>query len=278
MPSRVQTITDAISIFDNAEYPNGLNPATAWLGIYQTLLWYEPVNWVGFSQLPHIIDANQLRPASPQLQRTWTRPNRWQRCAASVAEYLAQHLNCTVADVPDKVDRLMKHLSYAGMQRQNSLGIGFAGLVMHILRKFGSAAIEYETEVHATTLFPDISLAGRSTASRGDLIARVEGVPRATISAKWSVRHDRVNDVTNECASYKDAYNQKYGYTGKPLFYFVVTNEFEPARLTKMLSDPCADGVVHVHKDAVTQVCGMNGRLEDLMDIKDLIQATERWL
>ncbi len=278
MPSRLQTIIDAISIFEKAEYPSGLTPGTAWLGIYQALMWYEPVNWVGYSQLPHIIDANQLRPASPQLQRTWTRPNRWQTCAAAVAEYIAQHLNCAVTDVPDKVDLLMKHLSYAGMQRQNSLGIGFAGLVMHTLRKFGSPSVDYETEVYATTLFPGIALAGRSTASRGDLIVRVGGIPRAIISAKWSVRHDRVNDVTNECSSYKAAYNQAHGSTGKPLFYFVVTNEFEPARLTKMLSDPCADGVVHVHKAAVTKVCGMNGRLQGLLDLQDLIQRTTLWL
>lgn len=59
MPTREQTVADAIAIFENAEYPLGLTPSTAWLGIYQALLWYEPVNWVGFSDLPHIIDADK---------------------------------------------------------------------------------------------------------------------------------------------------------------------------------------------------------------------------
>src|SRR5438874_12939155 len=138
MPTREQTIRDAITLFEGAEYPIGLTAATAWHGIYQTLLWYEPVNWLGFTALPHIIDANELRPASPQLQHTWLRPSRWQVYAAAVEEYLARQLICPVIDVPQKVDLLMKHLSYAGMQRQNSLGIGFAGLVMHILKKFGA--------------------------------------------------------------------------------------------------------------------------------------------
>jgi hypothetical protein len=287
MPTRAQTIADAIAIFESAEYPPGLTPATAWLGIYQTLMWYEPVNWLGFTALPHIIDANQLRPASPQQQRTWTRPNRWQACAMAVAEYLAGQLDCLVSEVPDKVDLLMKHLDYSGMQRQNSLGIAFAGLIKHTLERFGAPALSYETEFYAGPLFAGVSLLGRSTASRGDLIARVDGVPRAIMSAKWSVRHDRVNDVTNECSAYKTAYKTAYlaaqqargveVSSSYSLLFYVITNEYDPSRLTKMLNDPCADGVVHVHKAAVTEVCGMNGRLEKLMDIEDLIRATRTW-
>ena len=55
MPSREQTVRDAIRIFEHADSPFGLTAVTAWLGIYQTLLWYEPVNWVGLTQLPPII-------------------------------------------------------------------------------------------------------------------------------------------------------------------------------------------------------------------------------
>lgn len=44
MPSRQQTIADAVQIFVNARYPAGLNATVARLGFYQTLLWYEPVH------------------------------------------------------------------------------------------------------------------------------------------------------------------------------------------------------------------------------------------
>src|SRR5262245_54589155 len=88
MPSREQTGRDAIRIFEHADYPSGLSAATAWLGFYQTLLWYEPVNWVGFTELPHIIEANNLRPSSPAEKRTWTRPNAWQRRAQALNIYL----------------------------------------------------------------------------------------------------------------------------------------------------------------------------------------------
>jgi hypothetical protein len=62
MPSRAQTIRDAIEIFENANYPTGLTPSTAWLGIYQTLLWYEPVNWVGFKEEAHRLSPHPHLP------------------------------------------------------------------------------------------------------------------------------------------------------------------------------------------------------------------------
>jgi hypothetical protein len=51
MPTREQTIADAIRVFENATFPPGLSPATAWLGIYQALLWYEPVNLMDLADL-----------------------------------------------------------------------------------------------------------------------------------------------------------------------------------------------------------------------------------
>ena len=132
MPTREQTIVDAARIFEHAEYPTGLNATTAWLGIYQALLWYVPVNWVGFKDLPHIIDADKLRPAKAANKRTWTSPNAWQRRAAAIGAYLAEQLKCPVDNIPGKIDLLMKHPDYEEMQRQNTLGIAFAGLVEHV--------------------------------------------------------------------------------------------------------------------------------------------------
>lgn len=86
----------------------------------------------------------------------------------------------------------------------------------------------------------------------------------------YSVRHDRVNDVTSECPTYKQAFDLVYGsQSNAPMKFYVVTNEYDPARLSKMIDDHCIDGVVHVHKDAVTKVCGLNGRLEELIDLAD---------
>jgi hypothetical protein len=34
-----------------------------------------------------------------------------------------------------------------------------------------------------------------------DVLALKAGKPRAVISCKWSIRHDRISDPTNECTS-----------------------------------------------------------------------------
>jgi len=278
MPTREQTIADAVRVFENAVYPSGLRPETAWLGVYQALLWYEPVNWAGYTDLPHIIDADKLRPASPAKKRKWTKPNAWQRRAQLVSEYLAQQLGCAMHDLLDKTDLLMKQPDYEGMQRQNSLGTAFIGLGKHILERFGSGAVSYESEIEADLLFPGITFPGRSGTPRIDLLVKRSDIPIAVISAKWSVRHDRLSDITNECPVYKAAYTRIYRQERHAqLLYYVLTNEYDPARLNKILDDSCVDGVVHVHKTAVVDVCRLNGRLTRLMDLVDLVNATFTW-
>ncbi len=278
MPTREQIIADAIAVFEHAEYPVGLNASSAWLGIYQTLLWYESVNWVGFVDLPHIIDADKLRPSSPAKQRTWTRPSAWQERAWAVSAHLAEQLGCPVEEAQSKTDLLMKQPQYTEMQRQNPLGIAFGGLIKHVLERFGSSAVSYDTEVEAASVFPGITFPGRSGTPRIDLLARRDNLPRTIMSAKWSVRHDRLSDITNECPVYKAAYERIYRQSRREhVLYYVLTNEFDPSRLIKMLDDTCVDGVVHVHKAAVVEVCALNGRLSKLLDLTDLISATASW-
>lgn len=278
MTSSRGPVADPIAVFEGAEYPSGLNAETAWLGIYQTLMWYEPVNWVQIIELPHIIDADKLRPSYPPAAGSWLMPNIWQTRAQNVAEYLAQQLGCPVESVSGKVDLLMKLPVYKGRQRQNPLGNAFVRLLRHVLERFGSTALQYATEVKAATIFPGVTVPGRSDTPSIDILGSVEGVPRVVISAKWSLRHDRMNDITNECPVYKAADMRIYRHTSRSrLLYYVVTNEFDPARLGKMLSDSCIDGVVHVHKPAVVDVCKLNGRMDRLLDLSDLIEATATW-
>jgi hypothetical protein len=278
MPTREQTVNDAIKIFEGADYPTGLSATTSWLGIYQALLWCEPVNWVGFGELPHIIDADKLRPSSPAKRRKWNRPSVWQRRAQAVGERLSEELRSPIDDVSRRTDLLMKLPDYEGMQRQNTLGIAFVGLVKHILERFGSSGVSYEMETEAAAIFPGITFPGRSVTPRIDLLAKYDELPCAVISAKWSVRHDRLSDITNECPVYKAAYERIYRQSCRDhLLYYVLTNEYDPSRLNKMIDDTCVDGVVHVHKAAVVEVCGLDGRLTRLADLADFIGSTEEW-
>jgi hypothetical protein len=171
------------------------------------------------------------------------------------------------------VDLLLKHPSYIGFQRQNPLRAGFIGLVTHVLRTFGNPAIEYRNEVDATALFPGSRMTGRSESPSIDVLALKDGVLRTVISVKWSIRHDRISDITNECPVYKEA-ALKHGWS---LDFYAVTNEFDPARLHKALLDTCLNGLVHAHKENVIAVCGMNGRLGGMLDLKDLVALTNAW-
>ncbi len=271
MPTKQRTIDDAVRIVQDTRYPRGFSAQTAWLGIYQTLMWYEPVHVAGFKYLPHIIDADKLRPTDSR--KASANPTAWQRRAQAFEQYLAEQWNCRPSDVENRVDQLLRMPSYLGLQRQNSLGIAFPGVVKFILERFGNPAVVYELEADARTIFPGISMPGRSVKPTIDILAKKGGMPVAIISTKWSVRHDRINDITNECPIYKAAAMR----SRIRLAYYVVTNEFDPARLSKILDDDCIDRLVHVHKEAVTVAAGLDGRLSNMLDLADLVAITAHW-
>jgi len=274
MPTRDQTISDAIRIFSNAHYPNGLSLDNAWMGIYQTLLWFEPIHHLGFEYLPHIIDADKLRPSSPSRSEGWKRPKAWQKRADAIRHYLSEQLELDVSIIHNHFDGLMREPDYRGMQRQNTLGIAFSGLIRHIFKQFGNTALTFELEQDAARIFAGIAFPGRSSAPRIDILGLRNDMPGLVISAKWSVRHDRLNDITNECPVYKAAYERIYRSRERAhLRYYVVTNEFDPSRLNKMLDDTCIDGVIHAHKNGVANVCRLDGRLDRLIDLTTFVNS-----
>jgi hypothetical protein len=261
----------ALTCFQNAKYPDGLNGISAWLGIYQVLLWYEKIGLEGISYLPHIIDADKLRPPSYRSSKPGV--SVWQQRALATDKYLAQTLNCQPEEVRGNVDLLMNNPVYRGVQRQNPLGIAFPALVCYILSTFGNSSVSYELEVPAQSVFPGIIVPGRSKNPRIDIVVRNQNHTKAVISCKWSLRHDRLNDISNECPAYKQAAS----WTRTNIEYYVITNEYDPARLNKLLSDSCVDALVHVHKYLPINVCGLNSRLVNMLDLVDLINKSKTW-
>ena len=101
------------------------------------------------------------------------------------------------------------------------------------------------------------------------------------MSCKWSYKHDRISDPTNECQQYKSAAIQQQLMD---LEMYVVTSEMSVSRLDKVLNQPCIDGLVHVHLPAVEQAepyskdmkaAMSNGRL---MDLVDFVTLTHGWI
>ncbi len=156
-------------------------------------------------------------------------------------------------------------------------------LIVEVLRRWGDDRFEYREEAKATEFYPGIEMPGRSAVPHIDVVAisKKRRTPKAVISCKWGIRHDRISDPTNECAQYKRASIQLQEMN---LLYFVVTNEVSGQRLDKVLNQPCVDGLVHVSLGFVNEV---NGGLTDFMtaakaasrmlDLKEFVQSTYTW-
>ncbi len=217
------------------------NPQDFWKGIYSLLLWYE-------HGVPHIIDANDLQKQS------------WKDKAKHVEQALAEAFNCQPAQVKSQVDRLLRNPRFRGQQRQNPLGTGFSASLVYYLRRTSDPDFEFIPEaLVGKQVFLKVSSPPRQ---RVDIAVKRRGREFAIISAKWSIRHDRMKDWLDECDFYKTRAALPY--------YFVVTNEYGPARLKKVLDNQCKSGFFHVNRELVLEVHGGNGRLEGLEDLTAL--------
>lgn len=225
-----------IDEFDASIWPAG-SPTLpdAWLGIYQVLLYYE--DELG---LLHINDKSVLR------------KSRWRLSALRAEQHLAARLGITSNELPNRVDRMMRLPRWQGQQRHNPLGHGLRTLSAEILDRFGPQGLQYHQEPFADDWFPGIQLPGRSRRARIDVLITEAGKPKDILSCKWSIRHDRISDPTNECTQYKAAAQQQQA----PLRFHVLTNEFDLPRLEKVIDQYCVDGLVHVSSEMLKAVHG----------------------
>ncbi len=267
MSPRSRTVSVALEILESSLNDYGHSLDRAWLSLYETLLWYVPVN--SERSLPHIIDANNLR-----LSVEGKGSKKWIQRAHRFNDYLAKEMGISPDKVPERVDKLMNHEKLVGMQRQNPLGTAFIGIIEYLIERFGDQSLRSEIEADATSVFPGLPLYGRSSNPRIDLVFKRDKKIVSICSLKWSIRHDRLNDVTGECETYKKACSQLYAYTP---YFFSITNEFSPSRLQKLIEYPCIDGVVHIHKNAVVDVCGLDGRLTELIDLAEFVTSSFEW-
>jgi hypothetical protein len=257
-----------VEAFDNAKYPSGvgLTLDTAWLGVYQVLWWYDTSTGV-----LHLREANDL--AKPI----------WQRRAANLEAYIANAIGILPSQLKDHVDLMMKLPRWEGMQRNNPLGNGLRILFSELCERYGNPAFSYPEEEDANLWFPGITMPGRSRRPKVDVAAirKSNGKAKAVLSCKWSYKHDRISDPTNECVQYKAAAVQQQIMDLK---YYVLTNELSVSRLDKVIEQPCVDGLVHVHLPSVAEA-GVPSELMAhavatgrLVDMADFIRDTARWL
>jgi len=213
----------------------------AWVAIYRLLLDY-------IYDVPRITDSNRLKRGI------------WRERAKFVERALAEAMRCGNREVKNYLDFFMHQFYPPGTQRMNPIGIAFACAVTYLVQRFGIGSYEWKMEAEiGTEVFPNLRSFRRK---RIDIVGFYRGSPITAISSKWGIRHDRVRDVQEEADTYKQVIPS--------LKFFVVTNEFDSARLQKVLTYPTVDGVFHVRRDLVWQVYG--GVTKELSDLKDLTE------
>lgn len=240
MPSRDEYEAELRQI----QEPYLSDPDRAWLGFYRALLWFE-------HEVPHIIDGDKLVKGT------------WRARAERVWAYVADQMGCSVQELEEQVDRLVKSPIFSKPpQRHNPLGIGFVSSLFIALGRFAGEGFEFfPEEAIGQRVFTGIR---ESPRSRPDIVVVREGRELSVISAKWSIRHDRLKDVIDEAGYFKTLMGS--------LKFYIVTNEFDPARLDKLLGDYRVDSVFHVHKPLIVDVAELDGRMAQLRDLGDLLR------
>jgi len=212
-----------------------------WIALYRLLLDYA-------HGVPRITDSNRLRKGA------------WRERALQIEQILAEAMKCRSSEVKNHLDVFMRTLYPPGIQRMNPVGIAFACAIVHLIQRLGAGQYEWKMEAKiGDEVFPNLVGFRRKSV---DIVAFQQGHPFAVISSKWGIRHDRVRDIQDEA----DIYKQQV----PSLSFFVVTNEFDKARLQKVLTYPTIDGVFHVRRDLVWQV--YDPIPEGLANLKDFTE------
>jgi hypothetical protein len=184
----------------------------------------------------------------------------WRERAKQVERALAASMHCGAKEVANHLDVFMTQLYPPKTQRMNPIGIAIACAVVYLIQRFSIGNYSWKIEARVgVDVFPNLKGFRRKSV---DIVALKDGSPFAVISSKWGIRHDRVRDLQEEADTYKQEVPS--------LKIFVVTNEFDRARLQKVLLYPTIDGVFHLRRELVWQVYG--GMTNDLANLRDLTE------
>ncbi|HZQ07438.1 MAG TPA: hypothetical protein VFD70_12735 [Anaerolineae bacterium] len=158
------------------------------------------------------------------------------------------------------MDQLMRRIYAPNTQKMNPVGIAFAVAIVYLIQKFAHGSYHWHLEARiGTDVFPSLANFRRKSV---DIVAFRENDLYAVISSKWGIRHDRIRDPQEEADTYK--------VQVPAVKFYLVTNEFDNARLQKVLNYPTIDGVFHVKRDLVWQVYGQSA--ESLRGLRDLTE------
>lgn len=222
-----------------------LQKQDAWKIIYELLLWCVTVKG---ENIPHIVEVNELN-----------RSRIWFERAIHARSYISQELGVKDSDLCAVIDMLIKGLKLTNKQRQNYLGKGFSASLKILLKILLN--IDSKKELSYS------SIKGLEDIGRGKVdLALPPPNYQVLVSTKWSLRHDRLRDLINEATECKRK---------RPdIIFLVVTNEYQKARLSRVIECEYVDAVYHVHKPLLIAL-GLDppNSLKDLVDFFNDIKA-----
>lgn len=182
------------------------------------------------------------------------------------------------------VTRRVRELIAVENKRKNIVGEGFEDVLAAIVRRADTRSL---LEVRPRRVLPDVP--GFANTRQGDkrnkvdlVIVRGTDQRRMLVTAKWSIRADREKQFPAEFTSYVNAESANQTFD-----YVLMTNEFDPARLTRACEINAANNlmittVVHISPPAIQAVYGdkPQGSMEKVLRYIDngRIISLDAWL
>ena len=198
------------------------------------------------------IAAQAEKQRKPYEGREFPRPGEDPELVAIVRDALGPHLGSE----PDPdvwaalVARVRQYLALDN-KRKNLVGEGFEDVIAQVIER---TCRREDMQVHTRRALHE--LPGFNRVRTGDKpnkvdVAVIRPSTRTLVTAKWSVRADREKQFITDFTDYVSAESDR-----KPFEYVFVTNEFDPARLTRACDQLVANGlmfehVVHISTDAI---------------------------
>ncbi len=188
----------------------------------------------------------------PYEGRGFPKPGEDPELVAIISEELGGYLAKKPAtdDWNRLVQRVRQYLAVEN-KRKNIVGEGFEDVVSQVLRR---SCRDTDIQVHTRRSLHELPGFGNRRANekpnKVDL-AITRPAMRTIVTAKWSVRADRERQFVADFADYTKAESDN-----KPFQYSFITNEFDPARLTRACEllyghTTLFKHVIHINTDAI---------------------------
>ncbi|MCL4843784.1 MAG: hypothetical protein KJZ79_18180 [Bryobacteraceae bacterium] len=267
----------AVDLYAQLCQTHGFTAANAWHGIARLLLatnvWREGIGWTEFHNFVVYRERNDYKTTKGG------KPNKAMQRAEALTLYLASQLGVPRTEISNHIGLYWKLPQISHQQPHNLLGHAFRSLIVTVLETFGDPGVKYQEEVAPHALFPGYDLITRSTNAKIDIVARRNGVLVALLSARWRLRHDRI-DLVDEARAYAPpARNQNQHCKLYP-----VIGEFDPKRLLKVLTNcppamknAALSEAIHFAPQLLWEGIELNGQTSDLRDLEWLIGETYNW-